>query len=383
MAVPAQRSRWWASRRVPLLGALLAVAMLVPVGALFVEHLRHLGSAKSSATLERQGVEYVSALNRVAVALTDAQSAAVSDRPLPHDGLARAIEATDEVDGRLGEQLRVQERWSQLRDRVGQLSGTEYADPRTAYDDYGEATDLLLDLYNKLRETSGMIRDADPDAYYLQDAAAEELPEAMVAAGRLADLVVIASTASADGQAPDNAEISVARVAVSSPSTDLAADLQAALESTASRTLSSNVLSQLDQFLAEKDALLAAVRPDGRVAEVEPVRVTVVREQLQVAAAELLGALLTEMDSLVAARVDQLTGSQLTAIGAAVAAVLLTAGLLWVILFDARWPGRGHGRDTADSGAGGSGAGGEPGDDGAVPAEGAAVALTREPARAR
>lgn len=331
----------------PVIGSLLALAMLLPVGTLFLQHWQELGRQKSFASTEQDGLEYVVSLSLVTLALTDAQSAAVSGRPVPHDQLTAAIAATTAVDDRIGEQLRVSERWSQLRGHIEQLSGTEHADARAGYSAYREATDLLLDLHTKLRETSGLIQDPDTDVYYLQDAATEELPEALVAAGRLVDLVVIAAAGPTSAQAAENAEISVARVEVTSPVADLAVDLQAALDRTESRTLSSNVLNKLDHLLRQKDTLLAAVPADGQVAAVGLPQLTDVLVELQAAAAELLDALLVEMDALIASRFDGLVEKQRTAVALLAVAVLLTAGLLWVSVSGTRSPGHSRRRRPA------------------------------------
>jgi hypothetical protein len=319
--------------------------LLIPVGLLFGAHWRDLGDQASGTTRERHGIEYLTALSQLTVALTDAQSAAVVGQVVSRDALTRAVDATADVDRRLGAMHRVAERWAQLRDQIEQLSATEYDDPYAAYQDYLEATDLLLDLHNKLRETSGLIRDVDPDTYYLQDGGAEELPEAMVAAGRLVDLATIAA---AGEPAVTAAEISVARVGVTSPSEDLANDLQAALDSTASRTLSSNVLSKLDQFLREKDSLLAAVPPDGDVSAVDPEALARLRIDLQAAATDLVTALLRELDQLLESRLDGLERRRWTAVGGLVAAVLLALAAAWLNLAAARrggWLSRG-GRHT-------------------------------------
>jgi hypothetical protein len=333
MTVQAHPRRGWTTSRAPLLGGLLVLVLLIPVGLLFGAHWRDLGDRASATTHERQGIEYLTALSQLTVALADVQSAAVGGQVISRDALTRAVEATAGVDRRLGGTLRVSERWSQLRDTVEQLSATEYDDPYAAYTAYSEATGLLLDLHDKLRETSGLIRAVDPDTYYLQDGAGEELPEGIVAAGRLVDLVSIAA---AGESAVTAAEISVGRVGVTGPTEDLANDLQAALDSTASRTLSSNVLSKLDQFLREKDSLLAVVPPDGNVSVVDPEALARLRVDLQAAATDLVNALLLEMDGLVESRLDGLDRRRWLAVGGLVAAVLLALGVAWLNLAAAR-----------------------------------------------
>lgn len=330
MTVPAQQSGWRRLHHPPLLGSLLALTMLAPVGVLFTQHWGILGDQKAFASQESDGVEYLAALNAVTLALTDAQSATVSEERVPHQALAEAVAATADVNQRLGEQLRVDDRWSELRTRIEQVSGADYAGPREAYDAYREATQLLEDLYTKVRETSGLVQDPDTDVYYLQDGAAEELPEAIIAVGRLVDLVHIARAGPDDEQVSENAEISVARVAVTSPVDDLTVDLHAALDSTESRTLSVNVLTEFEEFLRHQDVLLASVPADGRVAGVDLDRVAEVHQSLRDSAAALLAVMVDEIDSLVATRLDTLAGQQRHALLAVAAAGLLAAGIVGI-----------------------------------------------------
>lgn len=317
MAAPTQHFRQ-STTGFRVMAVVLTVAVLIPAVLLFRSLWNDLDDREWGAAHARHGVEYATVLGELATTLVAAQSAAVAGEPVSADALTAAVDATTMVDGHLGEHLRVDERWRELRNRIDSLASAGPESPAEAYTAWSETTDLLLDLLNKVRETSGLIRDDDPDVYYLQDGAVEELPEAIVAAGRLVDLVVLDSGS--------QTEISVARVALVSPSTDLANNLQAALESTESRTLSGNVLSRHDAFLREKDALLAAVPSAGTVDQEEVTELRQTGQQLNTAAAELFDTLMTEMDALLAARQSDLSGAQRTAALTLAGAVLLIAG---------------------------------------------------------
>ena len=80
-----------------------------------------------------------------------------------------------------------------MRAKLEALRGRSATDPEAAYTAYGEVADLLLALHRKVRESSGLVRDPDADSFFLQDSAGQELPEAVVAAGRLADLGTLVS----------------------------------------------------------------------------------------------------------------------------------------------------------------------------------------------
>jgi hypothetical protein len=359
MTVQSRETRGWTGGRRLVLAALLALALLVPLGVLFLDHDRYLGERTSAATQERHGIEYLLSLSQLTIALVDAQSGAVSGAPVSPEVLDRAVADVAAVDDRWGDELRVGERWSQLRDTIERAVSTDHADGRAAYASYQEATDLLLGLHDRLRENAGLVRDPDEDANHLQDAAGRRLPEVIVAAGRLVDLVTLAAGGSAGEQTTSPAEVSVAVDAVTGPVDDLVASIQAALDSTESSGLSSSVLSQYDRFLRAKDGLLLTVPADGNVAEVDPGLLAFVRAELQAAGDDLFTALLTELDTLVETRVGELTRSRWTAIGAVVLGVLLAFGLVAVSLArSTRRPPRHSRQGELEAGSGGDGRGG-------------------------
>jgi hypothetical protein len=311
---------------------LLALAILIPLGVLFLRHNGDLGEGRSMATQERHGIEYLLALSQLTIALTEAQSAAISGAPASREGLDGALADVADVDDRLGEELRVHERWSQLRDTIELAASTDHADGRAAYTAYAEATSLLLGLYDRLRETTGLIRDPDQDANHLQDAAGGSLPETVVAAGRLVDLVGLAAGAPAGQQAANTVEISAAVTAVTAHADDLVTGIQAMLDSTHSSSLSSSVLGQYDRFLRAKDGLLLAVPPEGNLQAVDFELLGFIGAELPAAADDLFTALLTELDTMVETRLSELTRDRWTAIASLCAGLLLALGVVAVSL---------------------------------------------------
>jgi hypothetical protein len=308
-----------------LLRCLLALALLVPAGVLFTQLWSSVGDRLEFARLERRGLEYLNSLGQLTIALTDAQSAAVAGKPFPRDAITRAVEAVGGVDARIGDELRTHERWSGLRAKVEALASLGIGDPGTAFTTYGEATDLLLALYEEVRDNSQLIREQEADAYYLQDGAAQELPEAVVAAGRFADLAIIANGRPKADAASTAANLLNARDAVTSPADDLAGDLQDAVDGTSSRSLSGNLLSRLDRFRRAMETLTATTVPvDGRTA-VDASALQNVRNEVQTAASELATTILAELDGLIGARIDDLERQRLLAAGTLVLAGLLAA----------------------------------------------------------
>ncbi|HEY8471772.1 MAG TPA: hypothetical protein VIL37_03950 [Natronosporangium sp.] len=358
MTVQARDTRGWTGGRRRVLAALLAIAVLVPLGVLFLDHSRHLSERRSAVTEERHGIEYLLALGQLTVALTDAKSATVNGEPIAQEAMDRAIAGVAEVDDRFGDELRVRERWARLRDAIELANSTDHPDPRAAYAAYGEVTTLLLGLFDRVRENSGLVREPDQDSHHLQDAAGGRLPETMIAAGQLVDLVNIAAAEQAGPQA--TTEILIALDAVTRPGDALVAGIQAALDSTESRSLSSSVLGVYDRFLRAKDGLLLTVPADGDPAAADLQLLGAIRTELHAAGDDLFQVLLTELDTLVAARGGELARSQWTTVGATLVGVLLALGLAALSLL-------GGGFDRTDRQAGQHSRHGElpPGGDGA------------------
>jgi hypothetical protein len=308
---------------VSLLRPLLVFALLIPVGVLFGQAWQGQSDRLSFAAKERHGIEYLTTLGQVTTALTDAQSAAVAGRAVDRAAVARAVDATTAVDDRLGEELRTSERWSGLRVKIEALASVPPGDKARVYDAYGEVTDLLLALYGKVRENSQLIRDPEADTYFLQDGAAEELPESVIAAGKFADLVVVAAARPAAERAAATADLTVARGSVLDPAADLADGLQSAVDSTESRTLGGNLLSRLDRFRRSMDGLAASAGSlDGRSPLPPTDRLDTARVEVQSAASELSNAILAELDVLIADRQSSIRTERILSLVALALAVL-------------------------------------------------------------
>lgn len=327
MTVPAPRARRRPSAPARLLPPLLVVALLAPVALLVGLTWRHTDDDRALAARERLGVAYLAALAPVTDALVDAQSAAVAGRPVPGEALTRAVEAAATVDARIGPELRSQERWAGLRAKLEALRDRPPADPEAAFAAYGEATALLLDLHRKVRESSGLVRDAGADSFFLQDGVGQDLPAAVVATGRLADLTTLAARRPATERLRTATELASLRVAALTPAGDLVSDLRAAVDSTESTDLGPTVLTPLDTYQRAVEALAAASTPADRTGVVDPAQVAAARLNAQSAATQLQPVILAELDTLLAGRVDGLDRDRRLALAAAGPAELLLAAL--------------------------------------------------------
>ncbi|MDM4721080.1 hypothetical protein QTQ03_16290 [Micromonospora sp. WMMA1363] len=326
MTLPAPRARRRPSVTGRLLPSLLVLTLLAPLTVLFVQSWRSLGDDHDLVTAERLGIEYLRALSPVTDALVDAQTAAVTGRPVPGDALTRTVEAAAAVDARLGDELRSRERWAGLRAKIEALRDRGPTEPDTAYAAYVTVTDLLLALHRKIRQTSGLVRDPEPDTFFLQDGAGEELPEAVVATGRLADLAVLAARQPAAQQPV--AELAAARVAALAPASALVADLRAAVDSSESTDLGANALTPLDTYQRSVEALAAHSTPGA----IDPAQLAAARSTAQAAARQLQPVIFDELDTLLADRRDGLDRDRWLAVGAAALTVVFLAVLALVPL---------------------------------------------------
>ncbi|MBX7264980.1 hypothetical protein KIF24_02185 [Micromonospora sp. Llam7] len=335
MTVPAPRVRRRPRTPGRLLPLLLATALLLPVAFLVVQAHRLIDTDRDVVERERLGVEYLRALGPVTDALVDAQSAAVTGRSLRRDTLDRAVERAATVDARIGSELSSSERWAGLRAKLEALPERSLADPEVAFTVYGEVTDLLLALHGRIRESSGLIRDSGPDSYFLQDGVGEEMPEAVVAAGRLTDLAVLISRRPAGDRIASLSQLATLRSATLQPANDLANNLRAVVDRSESADLGATVLTPFDAYQRAVEAMALHSQPVDRAGTVDTTRLLAARNEAQQAARQLQPVLLDEIDRLLADRIDRMDREGLLILGAGG-----VAGLLLVTLAVTGWVSR-------------------------------------------
>lgn len=323
-----------AANRRGLLGAggfrlrsLLSVAVLVPLTFLSVLMWEHTSVEGRSVDLERAGTEYFRALLPLEIALLDAQSAAVAGRPVPRENLDRAVQAVAAVDARLGDDLSSRQRWSEVRAKIEALPNARPVGADAVFAAYAETTDVLLALFDKVRNSSKVILDPEIDTYFLHDGVTQELPSAIAAAGELADLTVVMAGKTAAQRGALLPDLLARRVALDGGTGDLVDDIRFAVDSTESKTMGGNLLGRLDRFRRVVDSILPATAPlSDSAATVDAALMTKNRTEAQAAAADLAQAMLRELDLLLADRQSTLRAELLTGVGAVLAIVLLVVG---------------------------------------------------------
>lgn len=338
-----------AERRGRWLPAILALAVLLPAAVLFGQFWRWTGTGVADAATERDGIAYLVALSQLTTALGDAGSSAAGGRSAAKEPVSRAVDAVSQVDRRVGGDLRTTERWTALRTTVEALPGGATEATLSAYT---EATDSVLALYRIVRVNAYLVREPATDAFYLADAAAEEVPETLVAAGRLSDLAVLAGTRPTAEQQLYLAGLATARATMVQSARSLADDLQSAVDSTQQSTLSAALLSRLDRFRRTVDALSAATTPADprRPTAIDAAAAERARVEVQATGAELAAAILREVDTLVAGRQDDLARQRQIALACIVLAVILAVAPTVAVLMYRRRRRHERGRDDQPSG---------------------------------
>jgi hypothetical protein len=302
----------------------VAVAVLVPVAILFVQVWSSTSSARSFTADERRGVAYLEPLTRLLSATTKAQSAAVHNQPVDRSAVRTAVAAVDEVDGRLGRQLRTTDRWIDVRALVQQRLTVPKWTPPTAYTQYSDVNTKLLELTRTVGDNSRLVLDPAIDAYYVMNASLLRVPEILVDSGRYTDLSVLFPNG---GGEATRAQLAAARNRIAADETDLSDGLLKAFAQTDSSTLGPGLTRPLDDFRTAVDAVapsasLLAPAPERSVPDL-----IANQDALQQASLGLQDASLTQLDDLLAARDASQTRSQIIAVVAAVLALVVAAVL--------------------------------------------------------
>ncbi|MEU8237383.1 hypothetical protein AB0C07_03975 [Actinoplanes missouriensis] len=317
------------SRRARLRSALavvLTVLVLLPAAALFLRVLDDNTKQRDRLTLENQGVEYLTALSPLVSALAESQSSALQGVAAEPASLTAAVARVQEADARLGEALDTSERWAGLKDKIGRLPNVT-GDAATIYEAHVEVSDLTLALYSAVRENSTLNRDEESDIWFLQEAAAVDMPEAVTAVSRMGDTANLVAAAKSKQKAALNVKFGYEVLAVQNAGDELTDNLQAAVEDTESATLAGNLVSNLNSF---KRGIEDANRGANFGGSPNVSAMVTAQSTLQTALNALSGVVLKEMKTLIDDRIDALNYRRAEAWGLlAVAVALIVVATFW------------------------------------------------------
>ena len=302
----------------------VAVALLTPVAVLVTQVWSSTADRLSFAADERRGVAYLGPLTRLLSVTTDAQSKAVSGRPVDPGPVRSAIAAVDEIDERLGTQLHTTERWSAIRGIVQERTGRRWTSPTEAYTQYSDLVTQLMELNRKVGDGSRLILDPELDSYYVMNAALLRIPEILVDSGRYTDLSVLATSPGRTDRG-SAAQLTAARNRVATNAIDLSDGLVKAFGSTSSVTLGAGLTRPLDDFRTAVDAVAPSNSLLAPAPERSPSDLESDQDALQQNALGLQEATLSELDRLLAARKNAAERTRLIAAGAALLGLLVAA----------------------------------------------------------
>ncbi|MFF0375454.1 hypothetical protein [Actinoplanes missouriensis] len=305
---------------------MLTVLVLLPAAALFLRVLDDNTEQRDRLTLENQGVEYLTALSPLVSALAESQSSALQGVTAEPASLTAAVARVQDADARLGEALDTSERWAGLKDKIGRLPNVK-GDAATIYEAHVEVSDLTLALYSAVRENSTLNRDEESDIWFLQQAAAVDMPEAVTAVSRMGDTANLVAAAKAKQKAALNVKFGYEVLSVQNAGDELTDNLQAAVEDTESATLAGNLVSNLNSF---KRGIEDANRGANFGGSPNVSAMVTAQSTLQTALNALSGVVLKEMKTLIDDRIDALNYRRAEAWGLlAVAVALIVVATFW------------------------------------------------------
>jgi hypothetical protein len=236
-------------RGVRLITLAIAILGLLPVAYLFNGYRTSTDDGMRANAVQRAGLDYMRPLTSLLAALVDIQSAAVRNAPVAADTVHQAIERVGQVDKAWGNELEVEQRWSQLRDEIESTLRRSVTGPE-AMSAYSEPIGLTQALFSRIGDTSMIARNPGVDAQYLIDTAVVGLPEVIVNAGQLAGL--------AGSRGPSDPRIAVALDRISRAVQAIRVGPHSGADQAAAGAATMSLLEPLDEFTAAADGLVQA-----------------------------------------------------------------------------------------------------------------------------
>jgi hypothetical protein len=278
---------------------------------------------------ERRRLAYLAPLSHLIGALTETQSAAVRAAPMDSAAVQSAVDAVEAADHRYRNALGTGQRWDELRGRIN----VAVAKPGTgapAYRAFAELLTLALDLMHRVGDTSDLVHDDQLDSYYVLDTALLRLPEAVVAAGRAADLALLAGKSTLSGA--DAIQVAVARHEVAQAESDANASITRSIEATGRSALGADLAGQLDGFRAAVDQFAPLVILNELSDPIDADNLPPAAGSVRVTALALGDAVQSELDGLLADREGSLAEQRQVTAAAGVVLLIALLLALWLLL---------------------------------------------------
>jgi hypothetical protein len=261
-------------------------------------------AANDVVRMESYGAEMLHPMTSLLANMVEAQSAAVRGEPVDATQLRKSLAGVAKVDLTRGELLQTHQR---LADLTSQFEAALVRKPtgQDGYEVYSDLVTLTLNLIRQIGDTSHLAHDPDLDSYYVMEAAIVRLPNAVVLAGRAADLVVLSGGKALEGE--NAVRAAVARFGVSEAAEALNAGLTKSVNSTNRNELGSNIAERLDTFKAAADAFAPPTMLKNLAGEVDSQTLSANARRVYGAANPLAHLLLGELQALLDQRSADLT----------------------------------------------------------------------------
>ncbi len=261
--------------------------------------------------------------------LVGAQSAAVRGERVTTDAVREALNELAVLNGESSDSLRIGQRLTDLTSQI-ESAFARAETGRAAYETYSSLVSLAVEMFRLVGDSSHLIHDPDLDSYYLMDAAIIRLPDAIVYAGRAADLVALAGGVALTGE--DQVRAAVARFGVAYDAERVSAGLTTTVDFTARSELGTNVAERLDAFRAAADAFAPPTMLQELATTVDAATMAANARRVSAAANSLAHRLLSELQALLDVRARALVQEQRFTAVASAAVALIGFALLWLAI---------------------------------------------------
>ncbi len=278
------------------------VAALVLVGVTGEVLRRSINAGNTDAlvvTQERAGVVYLHPMVALVGQLVQTQSAAVRGGTVDTAAVRKRLDGVGTADRKVGALLSASQRYTDLRAQT-ETALAQAPTGRTAFNEYTDVIALAVALARRVGDTSHLVHDQDLDSYYVMDAALNQLFDAMVSAGRAADLAVLSGTNQLNGD--DAIRAAVARYGAATAGEAITTALNKAVDATANSALGTNIAPQLDAFRAAVAAFAPPTMLSQLAGPVDATSLAASAQQVFATAVPLAHKLLFQLDDLLAAR---------------------------------------------------------------------------------
>ncbi len=317
----------------PTARTIVVVICAISLGVLFTAVARQSWTTNAAAAevvrMEANGAAVLHPMTTLLSELVAAQSAAVRGEQVNTESIREALNELVGLNGEYADSLRIGQR---LTDLTSQIESTfaRAETGRAAYETYSALVSLSVEMIRRVGDSSHLIHDPDLDSYYLMDAAIIRLPDAVVYAGRAADLVALAGGEALTGE--DQVRAAVARFGVAYDAEQVGVGLNTTVNFTARSELGTNVAERLDAFRAAADAFAPPTMLQDLAGPVDAATMAANARRVSANANSLAHLLLHELEALLDVRDRALAQEQRFTAVAAAAVSLIGFALLWLVI---------------------------------------------------